>query len=196
MDPHSNSVPASSENEKVLFKWDHQIKMLFNPVLWGNFVACFVIPAILLGIGFSFTGNYKASVLLAAGLIAFFAVIWFLTGVVIDLGGGFAASFVITSRGIYFTSGPGAKKAADMATLIGALAGSASTAGAGFLARAEQDASVEWGKIKKVKVRKGLRYIFVRGGFGNKPIGLYCNKENFEPVLGLVRSKFQGVKGL
>ncbi len=64
-------------------------------------------------------------------------------------------------------------------------------AGAGFLARAEQDASVEWEKIKKVKVRKGIRYIFVRGGFGNKPIGLYCNKENFEPVLALIQSKFK-----
>jgi hypothetical protein len=67
----------------------------------------------------------------------------------------------------------------------------ASMAGAGFLARAEQDASVEWEKIKKVKVRKGIRYIFVRGGFGNKPIGLYCNKENFEPVLALIQSKFK-----
>ena len=183
---------AAPEKEEVLFKWDHRIKMLFNPVLWGNFVACFGIPAILLGGGFSFTGHLQGAALLAAGLIAFFAVIWFITGIVIDIGGGFAASFVITNRGIYFSSGPGSKKAADIATLIGVLAGSASTAGAGFLARAEQDTDVEWEKIKKVKVRKGMRYIYVRGSFGNKPIGLYCNKENFEPVLALIQSKFKG----
>lgn len=192
MDKNHKSRPsAASENEKVLFKWDYKIKMLSNPVLWGSFVACFGIPAILLGIGFSFTGNMKVAVLLPAGLIAFFAVMWFITGIVIDIGGGFAASFMITSRGIYFSSGPGAKKAADMATAIGLLANSASGAGAGFLARAEQDASIEWEKIKKVKVRKGMRYIFIRAGFGNKPIGLYCNKENFEQVLALVQSKLK-----
>ena len=193
MDNVAKPAPAAApEAEKVLLKWDHNIKMLFNPVLWGSFWACFGIPAILLGIGFSFTGNMKVAVLLPAGLIAFFAVIWFITGIVIDLGGGFSASFVITSRGIYFSSGPGAKKAADIATVIGALAGSVSGAGAGLLARAEQDNAISWGKIKKVKVRKGMRYIFVRGGFGNKPIGLYCNQENFEQVLALVQSKFKG----
>jgi hypothetical protein len=190
MDNNFKPAPAAApEKEEVLFHWDHKIKMLFNPVLWGSFVACFGIPAILLGIGFSFTGNMKAAVLLPAGLIVFFAVMWFLAGIVIDLGGGFAASFVITSRGIYFSSGSGAKKAADMATVIGALAGSASATGAGMLARAEQNTSVEWEKIKKVKVRKGMRYIFIREGFGNKPIGLYCNKGNFEQVLAYVQSK-------
>jgi hypothetical protein len=185
MDQNPKSTPAAAaESEMILFKWSHQIKMLFNPVLWGNFVACFGIPAILLGIGFSFTGNYKASFFLAAGLIAFFAVIWFLTGIVIDLAGGFLTSFVITDRGIYFSSGKGAKAAANVATVIGVLAGSASTAGAGFLARSEQD-------VKKVKVRKGMRYIFIREGFGHKPIGLYCTKENFEPILALVQSKFK-----
>ena len=90
MDQNPKSAPASAaENEIILFKWTHRIKMLFNPVLWGNFGTCFGIPAILLGIGFSFTGNYKASVFLAVGLITFFAVIWILTGIVIDMAGGF-----------------------------------------------------------------------------------------------------------
>ncbi len=190
MDKNPTSVPTSAtENEIILFRWNHQIKMLFNPVLWGNFVACFGIPAILLGIGFSFTGNYKASVFLAVGLIAFFAVIWTLTGIVIDLASGFLTSFVITNRGIYFSSGKGAKTAATVAVAMGVLAGSASTAGAGFLARSEQDGTIQWKDVKKVNVRKGMRYIFLRQGFGHKPIGLYCTKENFEPILALIQSE-------
>ena len=192
MENSSKSAPAAaSAKEEVLFKWDHQIKMLFNPVLWGNFVACFGIPIIVLGLFLKFATKVHPVFLPMAGFLVFFAVIWFITGIVIDLGGGFAAHFVITSRGIYFSSGTGAKKAADMAAVIGALAGSASATGAGLLARAEQEASVEWEKIKKVKVRKGMRYIFLRAGFGNKPIGLYCNKGNFEPVLALVQSKLK-----
>ena len=179
------------ENEIILFKWSHRIKMLSNPVLWGNFVACFGIPAILLGIGFSFTGEYKNAVFLAAGLLAFFAVIWILTGVVIDLAGGFLTSFVITNQGIYYSSGKGAKTVANVEAAIGVLVGSASTVGAGFLARSEQDGSIQWKDVKKVKVRKGMRYIFIREGFGHKPIGLYCTKENLEPVLALILSEFK-----
>lgn len=185
----SSSAP---EDEEILFQWNHKIKMLLNPVLWGNFCACFGIPAVLLGIGFSFTGNYKVAVLFPAGLIAFFAVIWVIVGIVMDLRGGFFASFVITSKGIHFSSGKTEKKIANAATVIGILAGSASAAGAGLLARSEQDAFVEWKNVKRVKVRKRLRYIFVREGFGNKPIGLYCTKENFPQVLALVQSKFKG----
>lgn len=186
----SESIVAP-ENEQILFQWGHSIKMLFNPVLWGSFAACFGIPAVLLGLGLSFTGHLNAAILFPAGLIAFFAVIWFITGIVIDIGGGFLSSFVITPKGIYFSSGPVAKKVADTATVVGALTGSALGAGTGLLARSEQDSFIEWSAIKKVKVRKGMRYIFVRGGFGSKPIGLYCNKENFEDVLKLVQSKFK-----
>lgn len=45
MDNNPKSASTALGDEKVLFKWDHQIRMLFNPVLWGNFVVCFGIPA-------------------------------------------------------------------------------------------------------------------------------------------------------
>ena len=180
---------AAPENEKILFQWDHSIKMLLNPVLWGNFFACFGIPAVILGIFFSFSGKPQVAILFPAALMAFFAVIWIISGIVIDLGGGFRSSFTITAKGIYFASGPGARTAADTATVVGVLTGSSLRAGAGFLAREEQDSFIAWEEINKVKVRNGMRYIFVRGGFGSKPIGMYCHKENFEQVLKLVQSK-------
>jgi hypothetical protein len=187
-----SEASATIEKEEVLFKWDHQIKMLFNPVLWGNFLAGFGIPALILGVAMSFPAGVAKGFLFSGALVAFFFVIWVLTGIIMDLAGGFSASFVITDRGIYFTSGKGSKAAANTATLIGVLAGSASTTGAGLLAKSEQDGAIEWKNLKKVKVRKGMRYIFVREGFGNKPIGLYCNKDNFEPILALIQSKFKG----
>jgi len=189
LSPASVSVPAP---EKILLRWSHKIKMLFNPVLWGNFLAGFGAPALCLGIAMSFPAGIAKGFLFSGVLLGFFFIVWVITGVVIDLAGGFSAHFVITDKGVYFSSGKGAKGAANAATLIGALAGSASTAGAGLLAKAEQETAIAWKDVKKVKVRKGMRYIFIREGFGNKPIGLYCNKENFEPVLSLVQSKFKG----
>ncbi len=179
----------SASNETILFQWDHQIKMLFNPVLWGNFLVGFGTPALLLGTAMSFPAGPAKGFLFSGILLAFFFVIWVITGIVMDLAGGFGAHFAITDQAIYFASGKGSKAAANVATVAGALAGSLSAAGAGLLARSEQDAYVEWAKVKKVKVRKGMRYIFIREGFGNKPIGLYCNKDNFEKILALVRSK-------
>ncbi len=192
MEENKRSEPTEvSENEPILFQWNHSIRMLFNPVLWGSFALCFGIPAILLGIGFSFTGDLKVAVLFPAALLAFFVVIWVIVGIVIDLGGGFFSSFTITSKGIYFASGPAARKAADAVTITGVLTGSALRTGAGLLAREEQDSFIAWEEIKKVSVRKEMRYISVRSGFGIKPIGMYCNQENFEPVLKLVQSKFK-----
>jgi len=45
MDNNPKSASTALEDEKILFKWDPQIRMLFNPVLWGNFLAGFGIPA-------------------------------------------------------------------------------------------------------------------------------------------------------
>ena len=182
---------ATPESEEVLFKWDHSIKMLFNATLWKTFFAIFGIPLTLLGLFIKFAGKVHNVLLPMLGIFAFFFVIWVITGIIIDLMGGFFATYVITSKGIYFASGKKERAIANAATLVGALAGSLGATGAGLLARSEQDASIEWAKVKKVKVSAGSRYIFIREGFGSKPIGLYCNKENFPQVLALVQSKFK-----
>ena len=122
------------------------------------------------------------------GLFVFFAVIWAAVGAVFDIAGGFHASYTITSKGIYFSSGKTEKDIADAVTVLGILSGSAGRTGAGLLARSEQDAFIGWSEVRKVKIREGKCYIFVRKGFGSKPIGLYCTEENFRPVLQAIRS--------
>ncbi len=180
------------ENEEKLLQWNIRIKMLFNPILWKNFLVVLGIPILLLGLVFSFTGRFKETSYLAGGLFVFFGFIWFIVGVVIDLSGGFFASYLLTSKGIYFSSGKTEKSIADIAVIAGILTGSSSATGAGLLARAEQTSFIEWGQIKKLKVRRGSRYIFARKGFGSKPVGIYCTKENFEKVLSLIQSKCKG----
>lgn len=179
-------------DEKILFQWNYRIKMLFNPILWKNFVLVFGLPIFLLGVAFMMTGKVMASLFFMGGAFVFFALVWGIAGVVIDLAGGFHASFLITSNGIAFTSGKSEKTVADSVAVIGALAGSASAAGAGLLAKSEQDAFIGWDEIRKVKVRKGMRYILIRKGFGSKPIGLYCTAENFSGILELVKTKCTG----
>lgn len=195
-DTNQKDPKAASGSEENLFQWNYQIKMLFNPTLWKTFFVIFGIPIALLGLVLKFIAKIHPVLLPMAGIFVFFFVIWVITGIMMDLMGGFLASYRLTSKGIYFTSGKNEKNIADAVTVIGALTGKPGMAGAGLLARAEQSNFIDWAKVKKVKVRAGSRYIFIREGFGCKPVGLYCTKENFHQVLDIVRSHCQGVKGL
>ena len=190
MDETKERETVSAVEEESLFSWKSRIKMLFNPILWRSFLFVFGISILLLGIFFVvISGNFRNTLLLMGGLFVFFAVIWAVVGVVFDLAGGFHASYVITSRGIYFSSGKAEKDIADAVAVIGILSGSAGRAGAGLLARSEQDAFIGWSEVRKVKVSEGKRYILVKKGFGSKPVGLYCTEDNFGPVLQTIRSK-------
>lgn len=165
--------------------------MLCNPILWGNFLLVFGLPISTLSLFIVLISDIKTTSMFiaGAGVFIFFGVIWAIVGLFIDLGGGFHATYQLTSKGIYFSSGRTAKKTANAIAIIGALIRSASVAGAGLLARSEQDQFIRWNEIKKVKVRRGSRYIFVRKGFGSKPVGLYCTEENFNNVLKLIQDR-------
>ncbi|HWR59380.1 MAG TPA: hypothetical protein VN328_10880 [Thermodesulfovibrionales bacterium] len=189
-----DSVSSANDNEQSLIAWDNRIRILSNPILWGNFLLVFGLPIFLLSLLLIFPAGIKTTLLFMGGIFIFFAVIWAIVGFFIDLAEGFHASYQLTSKGIYFSSGRTAKKAAKAVTVIGVLSRSASVAGAGLLARSEQDQFIGWNEIRKVKVRKGSRYIFVRKGFGSKPVGLYCTEENFEEVLKLIQTR--GLRGV
>lgn len=188
-----NQAETPFESEQNLFHWNARIRMLFNPILWRSFLLVFGIPSVLLAAGLSVAfGSIKNALLMALGLFTFFFVIWIVVAIVIDLIGGFQAKYLITTKGVYFESGKAEKATADAAIVVGALTGSAGTAGAGLLARSEQSSFIDWKRVKKVTIRPSRRYIAVRGSFGSKPIGLYCTEENFPKVLETVRAKCKG----
>jgi hypothetical protein len=188
-----NQAATPLEPEENLFQWNARIRMLFNPILWRSFLLVFGIPTVLLAAGLSVAfGSVENALLMALGLFTFFFVIWIITAIVVDLIGGFQAKYLITTKGIYFESGKVEKATANAAVVVGALTGSSGAAGAGLLARSEQSSFIDWKRVKKVTVRPSSRVITVRGGFGSKPIGLYCTEENFHKVLETVRAKCQG----
>jgi hypothetical protein len=189
-DPLPNKVASPLESEETLFQWNARIRMLFNPVLWRSFLFVFCIPILLLSAVLGvLSGSVEDAWLLALGGLIFFVALWILIAIVVDLMGGFQAKYLITNEGIYFKSGKAEKAVANTAVVVGALARSA---GSGLLARSEQSSFLDWKRVKKVKIRPSLRYIEVRGGFGSKPIGLYCTEENFPKVLETVRAKRPG----
>jgi hypothetical protein len=176
----------AAEEEQVLMQWHSKIRMLFSKRLWKMFLLVFGIPVLLLAILVAFVASPADGVLAFGGGLALFAVIWALVGVVVDIGGGFSAFYSITDKGVHFASGKGARAAAGIATAAGLMAGKPGMAGAGMLARAEQDAFMSWDSIGKVSVSDGSFYIELHGKSVTKPIGLYCTPENFRDVRDLL----------
>ncbi|MBS0337738.1 MAG: hypothetical protein JSS40_13140 [Proteobacteria bacterium] len=176
----------AAEEGQVLMQWHSKVRMLSSKRLWKMFLLVFGIPALLLGILVSFIADPATGALACGGGFALFAVVWALVGVAVDLGGGFSASYVVTDKGVHFASGKGARAAAEIAAVGGLLAGKPGMAGAGMLARAEQDTFLAWDAIGKVSVSDGSFYIELRGKSAAKPVGLYCTPENFHSVRELV----------
>ena len=82
----------------------------------------------------------------------------------------------------------GAKAVAISSLFAGARPGGAGAAGAGLLARSEQNVIIRWEDVRKIKVRPGRRFVLIRGGWADKPIGLYCTPENFAQVMDILRT--------
>jgi len=176
--------------EQVLLPpWSHRIRMFTSARLWKSFLLVFGIPATLLSLVVAFTSGIENGTIVLFATWGVLAFLWALVGAIIDVTGGFTAAYVVTSEGVRFRLGKGARGAADAATMVGVLAGSTAAAGAGLLARSEQDAFIAWRDVRKVTIRERSRYIQIRAGLGSKPVGIYCTEQNFLPLCALVRAR-------
>ncbi|MBL0172116.1 MAG: hypothetical protein IPP90_15600 [Gemmatimonadaceae bacterium] len=179
-----------NDTEQVLLPgWSHRIRMLTSGRLWKSFVLVFGIPVTVIAIIVAFTVQPSDGMLVLAGGLSLFAVLWALVGAIIDVSGGFTAAYVLTDRGVHFQLGKGSRGAADAATLLGAFARAPGAVGAGLLARSEQEAFIAWSAIRKVTVRARSRYVQIRAGLGSKPVGIYCTEQNFTTVCDLIRDR-------
>lgn len=121
--------------------------------------------------------------------LLFFLVVYLAIGVVVDLCGGFRVLFRLSESGVESLAGEATQRAAQAATLGGAIAGSLGGIGSGLAAKRESHVSIVWNEVRSVLARESNRYILIRGRFGSKPIGLYCTPENYHEVLRIVKHK-------
>ena len=174
--------------ERVLITWQARIRVLTNPDVWASILMAFGIPGILLGVLVAMIAKRpEFALLVPAVLVSVLLGIFIVVALIIDLFGGFRVTFLVTTDGVRSVSGKGAKAASTAATAAGLLAANAAVAGAGLLAKSEQDVFIAWKAITKIKVRPGRRFVMIRAGWGDKPIGLYCTPENFPQVLDNLR---------
>ena len=185
---------SSIPEKTVLYSWVASVRVLSNPSAWSGVTLCFGIGALFLGILFTFITKSLAGLYLASGIFGGLMFIFILVGGVIDIFGGFRVNFILTSEGVRSISGKGAKTAAKAAFVGGVLTGNLTGMAAGAAAESEQDVSILYSEVTKVKVNSRRQYILVKGDWLQKPIGLYCNKDNFMGVLHLLQERCSSTK--
>jgi hypothetical protein len=109
--------------------------------------------------------------------------------VVVDLMGGFRMTFALTTDGVHSVAGKATEAMSTAAVVGGALAGSMSTVGAGLLATSEKHVVIAYGEVKKVTTSAARGFILVKGGFLDKPIGLYCTPDGYAFALRILRER-------
>lgn len=180
---------AATTPERIRLTWETRVRLLTNPSVWSSMLLAFGIPSVLLGLFFAVIAKRpEFALLIPLGSLSILFGIYIVVALVIDAFGGFKATYFITTDGVRAVSGRGAKTAVAVAVLAGALAGKPGLAGAGMLAESEQDVFIPWEDIRTIKVKPGRRFIHINREWGSKPIGLYCTAENFQEVIGILRT--------
>lgn len=183
---------AEAGTEQLWLTWETRVRVLFNPAVWGGMLVAFGSGACLLSILLLVVSKSLWGLIVPAGVFAFLMGIFVVVALFIDLFGGFRTTFALTTHGVRSIAGKGAGRAADAAFWTGVLLGSAGAAGAGLLAKSERNVCIPYGEVTKVKFKPGRRYILVKGGFLQKPIGLYCTPENYDQAEAILRQECSG----
>lgn len=89
--------------------------------------------------------------------------------------------FKVDQKGILMSMGKRERKLNTLTTIVGLLAGSAQTAGAGLLAKSREDFFVPWRDVRKVTVYRRKKIIALNVGLLT-PLRVYCTDENFAAV--------------
>jgi hypothetical protein len=183
------SADPRRDPETVLHSWDARVRVLSNPSAWAGVALSLGTGALGLGLLFIIISKSINGLYLAAGLFCGLMLIFMLVGGVIDLFGGFRIRFILTNNGVRSISGKGAKAAANTAIVGGILTGNLTGMAAGTLARSEQNVFTPYADVTTVKVNNRRQYITVKGGWAQKPIGLYCRNDDFTAILRLLKER-------
>ena len=153
----------TSVADERLLTWENRVRLLLNPTVWPSMLLVVGTPGVLLGLFFSFLSRRMAYlVLVPLELLTAVYALFVLVALAIDGFGGMRATFILTARGVRFV--PGRSAFSSRGTFM------------------------PWNEVTTIRVKASRHYVHLRGGWGDKPVGLYCTPENFREVLDVLRT--------
>jgi hypothetical protein len=195
-EPLSLHRDAKEGSENVIqtdegFVWDAHTPVVTSSIAMKQMVialgAGILFLAIILGIV-----DFNAMLSITPVLLVLFLVL-VVIGIIVAAAlqavtkGGPVATFAVIKKGIGYRAGP-VSQAINLATLGGAaVTGSLSAAGGSLINVSREMDFIAWKDMRSVTARTSDRSIVVYWKELISPVAVYCTKENFEPVISMVR---------
>jgi hypothetical protein len=186
----ATTTDGSTVSERAIrpgLSWTARIPLLNNRFMMWDFAKVIVISTaalwLLVLVASLFVDPSDPVLLpwqlpvLCAGILAVLFVIACLL-----LGNGYSARFLIDGEGVHWDSGPKEKKINRAVVVMGALAGSAQTTGAGLLAASEESGAIAWRSIGRLNIHPRQRVVSVRNGW-RVVVRLYVPADSWDAVV-------------
>jgi len=190
--PSCAGKSGTGEDPQILLDWVYEIRIVNNLLMIRDMVLAFGIGLIGVALIVFIAGEAWESPELFRG---FMTLIGILVGMVVVLfliaaallGNAIPTRFFLTSSGVGYEAATSREgNISKAAIIVGALARSPGTMGAGLIAASQESDFCTWDDVQKVTVYNRQRAIDIKYSIF-KPIRLYCTEENFTTALDLVK---------
>lgn len=177
--------------------WHYDIPILTNPFMLWDMLRVLVISVAIMWVLVAFTGWIidGEPVLLPAFVLGItfgvVAALFVIAGVL--LGNRQGARFVVSREGIGYAAEARERKLNRIVTIVGVLAASPQTAGAGLLAQSQEDMFVPWTEIHEVRFYPRSSVISIRNSW-RTVLRLHCTSELYDHVVAAVQLYRQGAE--
>jgi hypothetical protein len=189
-------APAAPPAPAAAIGWTTTIHLLNNRFLWWDYLKTVVISGtglwLVVFVGSLFVDASDPVLLpwqFPLLIVGIFTVCWVIACLV--LGNGYGASFAIDEAGVRWASGKRERNVNRAVAVIGALAGSPGTAGAGLLADSEATGAIAWSKIGRLNIHPGQRVVSVRNSW-RVVVRLYVPAELWDAVVARLQAGVAG----
>lgn len=176
--------PLHTPSEESLH-WTLDVSLLGSPVVLrqtaGVFLVTFVLLSLLVSTIFALEGDWSGILPSLAVLAAVHLglVVGSLAVMVLYFGNRIAMAFTLDTRGVLSeVQEAKARKAAQLATLLGLATGNFSVAGAGMLARSGARSFVPWRQVERVRFDDARQTIYLANGWRTLA-ALFCTEQAY-----------------
>jgi hypothetical protein len=170
--------------------WQRKIPLITNPYL---VVQCIALPILaplpVALILVAVTGGDWEILPLFLIIGAALGVLMLIIMLVLQVatGGGLETEFFLSNEGVAHKAGSTTRALNRISTGGSAALGSTVGSGAGLIAVSQENNVLLWGDVRYIAVYPRVQSVVLRSKWLINPVVLYCTKENFPPVLSLVK---------
>ncbi|MDO8847092.1 MAG: hypothetical protein Q7W51_01715 [Coriobacteriia bacterium] len=170
-------------------EWEYRVPLLTSRFMLYDFIKVIILSVLIMYVLVAVMGWFVDGEFVwmppQVFLIASGAMAGLFTIACLLLGNHVTMQFSVGPDGVGYASGTREKKWNRAAIIVGALAGSATAAGAGLIASSQEEGGWPWAELHRANEYPGPRVITLRNSW-RAVLRLHCTPENYEQVRAAV----------